>query len=371
MSRALWPGTRGNETGGGPTAGRVTMYLVLEALGAILVALCGVGVGYVFSRLRHPWWLLGYAPSLVLLLAVGLARNISHIEFTWPFSWAMTGRREFIILALAATSVLSTTAPRLKLGRRARVLLVILLGLIIMRLTAPFVLPAFLQKHLAELETTFDNDGVCIQSTFYTCGPAAAVTALRRLGLAAEEGEIAVLARSNSVSGTAPDMLCMALRRRYAGEGLSCRYRPFRSLAELEHEDGALIAVIKYKFLVDHYVTVLEVAGEQIRIGDPLVGSRWLTRREFQHAWRWVAVVLKRNASAPRSSSSAGGHTKERPRPASSPFPPDSFVLSLVSFVNFVVRACITSPSSPLPRSRWLPRPRSRTSSSQGSPPAG
>lgn len=53
---------------------------------------------------------------------------------------------------------------------------------------------ALVQAQLRSLPTRVDPDGVCLQNTPYTCGPAAAVTALRRLRLPAEESELAKLA---------------------------------------------------------------------------------------------------------------------------------------------------------------------------------
>ena len=52
-----------------------------------------------------------------------------------------------------------------------------------------------------------------MQSNGYNCGPAAAVTALRRLGLPAEEGELAILAHTSSAAGTSCDTLCTAIER--------------------------------------------------------------------------------------------------------------------------------------------------------------
>lgn len=67
----------------------------------------------------------------------------------------------------------------------------------------------------------------CLQSNDYNCGPAAAVTALRKLGLPAEEGEIAILAHTSSATGTPPDVLARALQDRYEKEGLASHYRIF------------------------------------------------------------------------------------------------------------------------------------------------
>jgi hypothetical protein len=57
-----------------------------------------------------------------------------------------------------------------------------------------------------------DGDGVCRQSSHYTCGPASAVTVLRKLGLPAEEGEIAILSHTSALTGTEPDVLAKAGR---------------------------------------------------------------------------------------------------------------------------------------------------------------
>jgi ABC-type bacteriocin/lantibiotic exporter with double-glycine peptidase domain len=159
----------------------------------------------------------------------------------------------------------------------------------------PFLAPAFYLKKLAALQTHVDSEGVCRQNTDYTCGPAAAVTALRRLGFPAEEGELAVRCRTNPFSGTAPDVLCEVLRERYGPLGLRCQYRPFASIDELK-QAGLTLAVVKFGWLVDHYVTVLEVTDQAVVVGDPLAGRVTLSHQEFAARWRKVGVVLGRDA---------------------------------------------------------------------------
>jgi hypothetical protein len=87
----------------------------------------------------------------------------------------------------------------------------------------PFLMPALMKDHLSNLQTKFDKNGICRQTTDYTCGPAAAVTALGKLGLRATEGELAVLSYSSPVTGTLPSCLSSALQDRFGAEGLSCR----------------------------------------------------------------------------------------------------------------------------------------------------
>jgi predicted double-glycine peptidase len=69
----------------------------------------------------------------------------------------------------------------------------------------------------------------CRQSTDYTCGPAAAVTALRKLGFPAEEGQIAIVSYTSATTGTPPDILAEALRKYYGKDGLIVEYRPFKN----------------------------------------------------------------------------------------------------------------------------------------------
>jgi ABC-type bacteriocin/lantibiotic exporter with double-glycine peptidase domain len=163
----------------------------------------------------------------------------------------------------------------------------------------PFLAPVFNRGTLRAMQTRFDGDGVCRQNTDYTCGPAAAVTALRRLNYAAEEGELAVLAHTSTAIGTPPDLLCAALQKRYAAEGLHCAYRHFRNLDELKAA-GLILAVTKFALFVDHYVVVLEVTDTEVRVADPLYGKQTYSREQFQNRWRYCGIVLSRDVRKDR-----------------------------------------------------------------------
>jgi len=269
------------------------MWPWLETLGVAGLGGLGALAGCCFSRLRRPWWVLGYLIPLAFVAAFVLATSVRWLEFYWPFRWLMAGRREFALLALVGTMVLTT--PQSRLPRRGqRVAVSVFMVLLVARLSVlPFLAPALYGRKLAALATQLDASGVCRQATDYTCGPAAAVTALRRLGFPAEEGELAARCRTNPFSGTAPDILCEVLRKRYGPLGLRCQYRPFASIAELK-QAGLTLAVVKFEWLVDHYVTVLEVTDQAVVVGDPLLGRVTLSHQEFAARWRKVGVVLGR-----------------------------------------------------------------------------
>jgi hypothetical protein len=130
----------------------------------------------------------------------------------------------------------------------------------------PFLFPALIKDALSNLTTTINSNGICYQSTDYTCGPAAAVTALRRLGLSANEGELAVLSYTSPIAGTLPTCLTSALQERYGTEGLKCQYRYFDSITQLRNA-GITLAVVKDGFMNSHCVTVLGVSDHYCRPG--------------------------------------------------------------------------------------------------------
>lgn len=265
----------------------------LETIGVAVLAVGGIFAGRAFSRLGKPYWAIGYAAPFVLFGLIALARWFGGFSFVPPFSWLTAGRREFVVLAFSCTTLLTTALTQLAI-RRQRVLVSFFMVVAVVHFSIlPFALPAVLKGSHSRLETVIDPNRVCIQGTTYTCGPAAAVTALDRLGIEAEEGEIAVVAHSNPVTGTPTDLLCAALEEIYGNDGLSCEYRYFDSIAELK-EAGASIAVIRYSLMVDHYVVVLDISDGEIVLGDPLRGKRTLTHDEFRKIWRYDGVVLKK-----------------------------------------------------------------------------
>jgi predicted double-glycine peptidase len=88
-------------------------------------------------------------------------------------------------------------------------------------------------------------------------------------------------------------MLAEALQNEYGKDGLIAEYRSFKDISDLK-QAGLTLAVIKYRFLVDHYVAVLEVTDTEVVVGDPLGGLARMSYKDFRKKWRFVGVVLKR-----------------------------------------------------------------------------
>jgi len=261
-----------------------------EIAGVLALMGLGAAAGYGCGRLGRFWWVLGYVLPLVLVLLTTASLRFRELSFLVPFSWLTAGRNEFGVLAVAPVMVMAALAYRLK-GTRIKVL-VLIFAFIFSGYDGvyPIVEPLVTRAELERIQTKLDSRGVCIQSTDYTCGPAAAVTALHVLGIRGDEGKIALAAYTGFDSGTAPDSLCLALNQLHGQQGRRWEYRLFRSFDELKSRCPAIV-VIEYSLFLDHYVTVLDVRGDQVVVGDPLAGKVAVPATEFVKKWRYCGIV--------------------------------------------------------------------------------
>lgn len=267
----------------------------LETVGITLVAVLGIFLGKFFSRLKKSYWATGYILSLLLITFIGITRCSNSLAFTPPFAW-VAGRVKFVIFTLAITMGMVTPLSRLPHKLEKATVWVLMVVIVFWFSIMPFLSPALIEGRLANLKTQVDSNGICYQTTDYTCAPAAAVTALRKLGLSAREGDLAILSHTSPVTGTLPTCLRTALQNQYGDEGLTCSYQYFDSVAQLKNA-GLILAVVKSAFLSDHCVAVLEVSDETITLADPAVGRLSLSHKQFEKIWRFSGLVLKRETT--------------------------------------------------------------------------
>ena len=159
-----------------------------ETAGVVFIALAGVFLGRILSRLRKPFWVLGYCFPCVIIAILVLARCSNTVNFVQPFCWITTGRVRFVVLSLTVSMGLTVPLSRLPRNFEKLLVCIFMAGFVTWFSVLPFLAPALVRDHLSNLRTRLDSDGICRQTTYYTCGPAAAVTALGKLGLSAEEG---------------------------------------------------------------------------------------------------------------------------------------------------------------------------------------
>jgi len=267
----------------------------LETLCVILVALLGVLLGWAFSRLRQPYWISGYLISLLLIAVLVTARFANPSLCTSFFDWLTATRAKFVLLSLAATIGITTPFSRLP-HKFEKLAVSILLAIVVTWFSVlPFLVPALIKDYLSNLKTRIDPEGNCFQSTNYTCGPAAAVTALGKLGIQAQEGQIAILAHTSPIAGTLPQCLSSALNNRYGPAGLKCQYRHFDSISQLKDAEITL-AVVKDRLLSNHCVAVLKVSDHSVLIADPVFGNISMSHKQFEKMWLFAGIVLKRDS---------------------------------------------------------------------------
>src|SRR5262245_38931274 len=131
------------------------MNLWLAAILGVFCALAGVVAGRWFSRLRSPWWTIGYFLPLVLVFAYAFAFRVPGIAFIPPFSW-MLGMKKFALFGFVATMVLTTPLSRVP-RPRDRVLIASLMAVIAFATSVcPYLAPLFDRAQLRQLHTKMD-----------------------------------------------------------------------------------------------------------------------------------------------------------------------------------------------------------------------
>ncbi len=259
-----------------------------------VVAFAGVILGLLSSTLRRRYWLTGYIVALILLSVLVLSQVYYPLCFIRPFNYLIAGRARFLILCLCATMGLITPLNRLKYQSQ-RFLVCVLTGIIVARFCMmPFLAPILLKSRHENISNRMNADNICLQTTDYTCGPAAAVTALDRLGIDANEGKLAILSHSSPITGTLPICLRNALTNEFSQLGLQCEFKRFDSIEQLKEADATLV-VIKDRMFSDHCVAVLEVTDKNVVIADPSYGRQVLPYNIFAKIWRFSGITLKRN----------------------------------------------------------------------------
>jgi len=129
------------------------------------------------------------------------------------------------------------------------------------------------------------GDGIVLQSTYSTCGPASAATLLNVLGHPASEQE---LARESFTSrgGTENWYLARALRRR----GLDVAF-------EIQAADSVVvpspaIAGVVLPGGAGHFIAILDSAGAQVTFVDPLEGKHTVETSDLRQRYRLTGFFM-------------------------------------------------------------------------------
>lgn len=172
--------------------------------------------------------------------------------------------------------------PGLRLSRAGKMLLVPVL--LAFGLMLPYLKPVFRPLRLSSLRDEW-SEGVCMQSSFATCGPASAATILRELGVQASERELAVEAFS-CASGTENWYLARALRRR----GLTTGFRLDKNLqAPLPAIAGVRLVNLDNS---GHFIALLKHEGGGFVVADSMEGRFTNTLVQLRDKYAFTGFLM-------------------------------------------------------------------------------
>lgn len=150
-----------------------------------------------------------------------------------------------------------------------------------------------------DLGTVNLQNGVCLQSTNYTCVAASLVTLLRAYGVPATETEMARLSRTEINYGTTDTRAVHALEEKLARRDVEIRYETM-DYDRLRQADKPCLVSTKFSYFISHMVPVLEADENRVVLGDPLTGRRTLSVADFKEIWSDRGIYL--HAPSPTAS---------------------------------------------------------------------
>ena len=151
-------------------------------------------------------------------------------------------------------------------------------------ISLPFIKPILTPVDVAGQLHDEWSDGVCLQTTSATCGPASLATILAGYGMHCSERAIACRSYS-SMGGTENWYLIRYARQQ--GFQVHCRHE--RELARIPMPAIIGIGTAHY----GHFITLLGVEQGRYSIGDPLIGRMSLSRQEFDEKYRLSGFVMQ------------------------------------------------------------------------------
>jgi len=127
-----------------------------------------------------------------------------------------------------------------------------------------------------------DTSGIVMQSTDYSCGPAALATVLQNMGFNATEGELKVLAGTDQTGTSMHGLVRAAQAKGLSAVGMRL------TVDELKH--NMVVHVIKDG--TPHYSVVREVTENSVKLADPSLGNIEMSREKFSEIFSGNVLVI-------------------------------------------------------------------------------
>jgi hypothetical protein len=238
-------------------------------------------------------WTVGFLFGGIVLAVLNIPRFVPGAINSFFYRIVLGENTDAILFGVAGIISVIPCLHKLQ-EQRTKCLIVVFLCVSLLRSS---LLPAACfqlnQNELTNLSGRVDSDGVHIQTTGYTCGPAAMATLLGAYGINDSERNIALRTRCNSYSGTRSVDLVNYINGEY-GYKLKAEYRSVDDVDSLKDVEGFLIAEVRATAFTDHFVAVMEIEDNSVTIADPSVGRFRTTTETFSKEWRNKVIVVSR-----------------------------------------------------------------------------
>jgi hypothetical protein len=263
---------------------RWLLFAVVLALSAACAAL-GAWLGGKSKRTAT----IAAAVGLSFLLLRLVLRFVPTLEYALlPYDWYAVVRPwwamppGFIVLALGPRHM---STP---LSRKGVAVFAVLVGCVAVEqlwITARW--------DPATVKGKVERDGVCMQTTDYTCGAASAVMLLDQVAkIRTDERDMAERSWTNALTGTDELCVCRGLRQKLEGTGREVVFE-HADWPRLRALGRPAMATVAYSFMVDHWVVVLEVRDDEVVLMDPLAGRTRRPLDEFVKTWRGDLIWIR------------------------------------------------------------------------------
>lgn len=133
-----------------------------------------------------------------------------------------------------------------------------------------------------EDNTQINTTGIIMQSTNYTCGPAALATVLNNLGINATEQELMVLAGTDENGTTMYGLVQAAKSKGLNATGMKLK------IEELKKNNIVFLTIDG----ATHYSIINEITNESVKLADPSLGNIEMSIGDFEGYYSGYALLI-------------------------------------------------------------------------------
>lgn len=259
------------------------MWITLQLAGSGLATWSGVAAA---RKSRKVATIVVGVMLAVILVKLALARTpIGEPRFL-PFNWYPLVERWWSLFPGMAIFGVGITLFRASMWRRDALL--VGAGLLLLHSLAL----GWVMSRPSDLTGEVGQDGICHQTSGYSCTAASAVMLLHRHGIEATEREMADLCVTSNGGlaggGTTESGLMRGLRLKADGHKKVRIDRP-----ALERLPTPSIVPLQLSPTLSHSVVVIGVTPTEVQVLDPLYGRGTLRRELFEREWLKSAIWIE------------------------------------------------------------------------------